>query len=96
MYRRPTFKCKDAINANVIPPPPRFANLRMQLKYYICGDESRRTQHAIIEFAISLKMRKHYLFTTHLNVGLRYIKIPALHGQDVFIIMTKCRRGKYV
>ena len=29
--------------------------------------------NAIIEFAISLKTRKRNIFTTHLNVGLRYV-----------------------
>ena len=49
--------------------------LNSQLTYYvhIRGDESRRAQNAIIEFAISLKTRKRNLFTTHLNVGLRYL-----------------------
>ena len=63
-YRRPTFKCEDAINAN--------ANFPLISNYYVRGDESRQAQNAIIEFTISLKMRKRNLFTTH-YVGLRYI-----------------------
>ena len=45
---RPTFKCEDAINVNA-----NFLQLlETQLKYdYIRGDESRRAQNAIIEFA---------------------------------------------
>ena len=66
-YRRPTYKCEDVINANVFPDSQL---LNSQLAYYIHGDESRRAQNAIIEFAISLKTRKRNLFTTHLNVGL--------------------------
>ena len=71
-YRRPTFiKCKDAINANANFPPD-FQLLETQSTYYVRGDKSRQAQNAIIEFTISLKLRKHNLFTTH-YVGLRYI-----------------------
>ena len=45
IYRRPTFKCEDL-------------QLETQLQYYIHGDESRRAQNTIIEFAISLKTQK--------------------------------------
>ena len=51
---------------------PDLQLLETQSKYYLRGDASRRDQNAIIEFAISLKMRKCNLFTTHLNVGLQY------------------------
>ena len=53
-YRRPTFKCEDAIcaNANFFPDSQL---LNSQLTYYVCGDKSRRAQNAIIEFTISLK-----------------------------------------
>ena len=59
-YRRPTYKCEDAINAN--------ANYFPDSQLLRTWDESRRAQNAII----SLKMRKRNHFTTHLNVGLRY------------------------
>ena len=35
--------------------------LNSQLQYYVRGDESRRAQNVIIEFAISLKTRKRNL-----------------------------------
>ena len=57
------------------PPPPDSQLLETQSTYYVRGDESRRAQNAIIEFTISLKTRKRNLFTTHLNVGLRYITL---------------------
>ena len=73
VYHRPTFKCEDAINANANANfLPDSQSLNSQLRYYVRGDESRRAQNAIIEFAISLKTRKRNLFTTHLNVGLWY------------------------
>ena len=56
---RPTYKCEDAINANAISPPDSQL-LNSQLKYYVRGDESRRAQNAIIEFAISLKTQSFY------------------------------------
>ena len=46
--------------------------LETQLKYYVCGDESRRAQNTIVEFAISLKNAQTQSFTTYLNVGLQY------------------------
>ena len=55
----------------IFPPDSQLFN--SQLTYYVRGDESRQAQNAIIEFTISLKTRKRNLFTTHLNVGLRYI-----------------------
>ena len=58
--------------------PPHSQLLETQLKYYVRGDESRRAQNAIIEFTISLKMRKRNLYTTHLNVGLRYVMYSML------------------
>ena len=61
-YRRPTYKCEDAINANANFSPDSQL-LSSQLTYYVGGDESRRAQNAIIEFAISLKTRKHNLST---------------------------------
>ena len=54
IYRRPTYKCEDAINANANVFPDS------QLAYYIHGDESRRAHNAIIEFAISLKTQSFY------------------------------------
>ena len=45
---------------------PPNSQLKSQLTYYVRGDESRRAQNAIIEFAVSLKMRKRDLFATHL------------------------------
>ena len=72
-HRRPTFKCEDAINANAIFFPDSQL-LNLQLTYYVCGYyESRRAQNVVIEFAISLKMRKH-------NVGLRYIPLTNGHA----------------
>ena len=59
---------------------PQFTII--EIMYYARGYESRRAQNAIIEFAISLKMRKRYLFTTHLNVGLRYVVVTWL-GQGL-------------
>ena len=59
VYRRPTFKCEDAINANANFPPDS-QSLNSQLRYYVRGDESRRAQNAIIEFAISLKTQSFY------------------------------------
>ena len=77
-YRRPTYKCEDAINANAnFYPGSQLLN--SQLTYYIRGDESRRAQNAIIEFAISLKTRKRNLFTTHLNVGLWYSMVHYMY-----------------
>ena len=60
-YRRPTFKCEDAINVNA-NFPPRFAIIRTKLKYwyYVCGDESRQAQNAVIELAISFKTQTFY------------------------------------
>ena len=58
------------MNANFFPDSQL---LETQLQYYVRGDESRRAQNAIIQFAISLKVQKRNLFTTHLNVGLRYV-----------------------
>ena len=59
MYRRPTYKCEDAINANA----DFFSDsqlLNSQLTYYVHGEESRWAQNAIIEFAISLKTQSFY------------------------------------
>ena len=53
---RPTFKREDAITVNWKFFPPIRNYWKCNLKYYVCGDESRRAQNAIIEFAISLKM----------------------------------------
>ena len=56
VYCRPIFKYEDAINAIAIfffLPDSQL--LEMQLKHYIRGDESRRAQNAVIEFAITLK-----------------------------------------
>ena len=50
------------INANVSFFPDSQL-LNSLLTYYVRGDESRRAQNAIIEFAISLKTRKRNLFT---------------------------------
>ena len=70
VYHRPTFKYNDAMNVNAFPD---LKLLNLQLKYYVRGDESRRAQNTIVEFAISLKTRKRNLFTMYLNVGLRYL-----------------------
>ena len=40
--------------------PPDSQLLETQLKYYVRGDESRRAQNAIIEFAILLKTQSVY------------------------------------
>ena len=43
------------------PPPPLDSQLlNSQLTFYVRGDQSRRAQNAIIEFAISLKTQSFY------------------------------------
>ena len=68
VYRKPTFKCEDAINAKANSFPD-LQLLNSQLTYYVRGDESRRAQNAIIEFAISLKTRKRNLFCYAFKCG---------------------------
>ena len=50
--------------------PPRFAIIRNAIK--VLRTWGRVQAGPKRKFAISLKMRKRNLFTTHLNVGLRY------------------------
>ena len=84
MYRRPTFKCEDAINANAIFSPDSQL-LETQSTYYARITYVLRTQNAKIEFAISLKTQKRNLFTTHLNMGLWYMSVIR---QDSPLIIT--------
>ena len=91
IYHRPTFKCEDAINANFFSPDSQL--LETQLQYYVRGDESRWAQNAIIEFAISLKMRKHNLFTTGLlSQGGMYVlyECTSVYTYTMFIQFQKC------
>ena len=87
-YRRPTFKCKDVINANANFFPDSQL-LETQSTYYVRGDESRRAQNAIIEFTISLKTRQCNLFTTHLNMGLRYLTIILFYTETFWTVTYK-------
>ena len=66
--------------------------LNSQLTYYVRGDESRRAQNTIIEFAISLKTRKRNHFTAHLNVGLWYpVTLVACGLSSLYYTqMTQC------
>ena len=56
----------------------RFAIIEFAISVLHTWGRVQAGQNAIIEFAISLKTRKRTLFTTHLNVGLRYIYLQML------------------
>ena len=63
VYRRPIFKCEDAINVNAsFFPDSQLLETQLKYTYIVRGDESRRAQNAIIEFTISLKSRKQYYY----------------------------------
>ena len=59
--------------------------LETQLKYYVHGDESRRAQNTIIEFAFSLKTQKRNL----LHVGLWYVISHDQVNHDVWVTVVQ-------
>ena len=70
--------------------PPQFAIIRTQLKYYVCGDESRRAQNAIIEFANAKKQSFYYAFKCGPTV------IYVIGNRDMFSLLFPGRCSNIV